>query len=371
MKYNQIITELNQTDDEIVSAIKKRISLTNSLDSDTLSQAERESLYRICSNADNDMKPYAKGLFTTIFDICRSEKNSVLENLSPTMSKFAQLSELMQKEFPMAAVVACQGVSGAYSQIAADALFSAPKIMYMKTFDSVFNAVESGLCEYGVLPIENSTAGTVSEVYDLMKKHNFYIVRSIKCHIHHRLLAKSSASMSDIKEIVSHTQAIHQCSDFLKSNPQIKVTECANTALAAQIVSESERNDIAAISSKYCADTYKLKIVSQNIQNNANNYTRFICISKKPEIYGGADKISLMLTTDNKPGALYSLLTKFATLNLNLTKLESRPIEGTDFEFMFYFDIDGSLKDNKVIELLSSLEKKMHEFTFLGSYREI
>ena len=233
------------------------------------------------------------------------------------------------------ATIACQGVEGAYSQIAANALFKQPDIIYMRTFDGVFRAVNNGLCRYGVLPLENSNAGSVTDVYDLMKTHKFFIVRSVKVPIFHMLLQKTKTSVEKIKEIYTHEQAARQCSKFLEQNDYIKINLSANTAAAAQFVAESERTDIAAIASENCIQLYNLTASSKNIQNNNNNYTRFICISKECEIFDNADRISLMLSLENKAGALYEVIKQFAEHQLNLIKLESRPIADTDLSLCF------------------------------------
>jgi len=267
--------------------------------------------------------------------------------------------------------IACQGVEGAYSQVAADALFGNPDIMYMKNFDSVFRAVENGLCRYGVLPIENSNAGSVTEVHDLMRVHNFYIVRSVKVQISHMLLGKGKTDIKKIKEIYTHEQAIKQCSKFLEQNPDIKVNVYPNTATAAKFVAESGRTDIAAIASEACVRLYGMTVLARNIQDHNNNYTRFICISKNCEILDNAEKISIMLTTAHKPGALYEVLRQFADLQLNLTKLESRPIANSDFEFMFYFDFQANVNNKAVYDLLVKLERSVKQFVFLGNYSEI
>lgn len=268
-------------------------------------------------------------------------------------------------------MVACQGVDGAYSSMAAGKLFKLPNILYFRHFEGVFSAVEKGLCRYGVLPIENSSYGSVNDVYDLMLNHNFYIVRTIKLHVSHVLLAKEGAEIGGIKEIFSHEQALGQCGEFLKAHPEIKITVCENTAAAAKFVAESGRKDIAAISSSNCAELYGLKVLSRKVANSENNYTRFICISKEPEIYAGANKISLMLTLPHKPGALYSVMSKFNALDINLSKLESRPIVGSDFEFMFYFDIDAEICKTGVVKLLSELSSSLERFVFLGAYSEL
>jgi chorismate mutase/prephenate dehydratase len=241
----------------------------------------------------------------------------------------------------------------------------------MNTFDGVFRAVDAGLCEYGILPIENSNAGSVTAVYDLMKTHNFFIARSIKMPISHMLLAKTKIGIEDITEIYTHEQAAAQCGKFIEENPRVKINIYSNTAAAAQFVSESPRMDIAAIASEQCAELYDLLVLAKNIQSNKNNYTRFICISKNCEIYDNADKISLMLTLEHKPGALYEAIKQFADLRLNLMKLESRPIADTDFEFMFYFDIQASVENKDVYDLLAQIERNPQFFLFLGNYNEI
>ena len=281
------------------------------------------------------------------------------------------IAECRKPEMQETAVVACQGVEGAYSQIAAKAVFQQPDIMYMRTFDGVFRAVDKGLCQYGILPVENSNAGSVTDVYDLMKAYHFYIVRSVKVSISHLLLAKEKTDLKNITEIFTHEQAVKQCSQFLEQASHIKVSMSANTAAAARFVAESGQNDIAAIASEDCAKLYNLAVLGKNIQNNNNNYTRFICIAKKCEIFDNADKISLMLTLEHKAGSLYEVLRQFAELQLNLTKLESRPIADTDFDYMFYFDFQANIEKDAVYDFLVRLNDSVKQLVFLGNYREI
>ena len=153
--------------------------------------------------------------------------------------------------------------------------------------------------------------------------------------------------------------------------PGVKVTYAANTAVAAHLVHESGRHDIAAISSRSCAGLYNLESLARNIQNSDNNYTRFLCVSKNIEIYPGADKTSLMLVTSNSPGALYTVLSHFFALGINLTELISRPIEGSDFEFRFFMDFDTSVYSESFASLMQSLSDSCEEFKYLGSYREM
>jgi chorismate mutase/prephenate dehydratase len=262
-------------------------------------------------------------------------------------------------------------VEGAYSQLACEKIFRYPSITYFRTFADVFSAIESGQCRYGILPIENSLAGSVNSVYDQMIRHHCYIVRSARIRIDHTLLALPGAKPDQIREVCSHEQAIQQCSAFLAAHPEWHVNVCSNTAAAARMVRDSGRADMAAISSAHCAPLYGLDILASGIQNNSNNHTRFICISKKPEIFPGASRTSLMLVLPDRPGALYQLLSRFNAQGINLTKLESRPIPGRDFEFMFYFDLDVSVASPSFARLIEELDATLDQFTYLGSYSEV
>ncbi|MBR2572626.1 MAG: chorismate mutase [Clostridia bacterium] len=333
---------------------------------------EREILCRAANEAGEELESYARILFSTLMDLSRSWQITCMsDGKGELMQSIENAIERTPPLFPTRALVACQGVEGAYSQQACDRLFRTANILYFKTFDGVFNAVEQGLCRFGILPIENSTYGTVNQVYDLMMHHRFHIVRSLKYKINHVLLAKPGVSLDGIREIFSHEQAIGQCSAFLKSLKDVRVTVCENTAAAAKMVSESERTDVASISSPACAALYGLNVLGRQVSNTDSNFTRFICIEKEPEIYPGANRISLLMTLPHTPGALYQLIAKFSALGLNLTKLESRPIPGRDFEFMFYFDLEASVFSKEVLTLLDALSRQLELFMFLGCYQEV
>lgn len=378
MELKDIRTEIDKTDDEITKLFLRRMELAAQVAECkreknlgvTNKSREREVLNRVTETS-GDMAGYARVLYGTLFDVSRSyqrQLNSAGSRLAEDIKKaLAETPDL----FPKKGVVACQGVEGAYSQIACDKLFPMANIMYFKNFEAVFNAVEKGLCDFGILPIENSSNGSVSQVYDLMKHYQFHIVKGIKLCVSHELLAKPGTRLSDIKKIVSHEQALGQCSRFLKGLEDVEVVPCENTAMAAEYAAITEEDGVAAISSHNCAELYGLDCISDDIQNNDNNYTRFICISKDMAIYPGADRISLMLSVSHEPGALYRIIAKFAALGLNLTKLESRPIVGRDFEFLFYFDFDASVKAPEVIGLLADISQSDDTFMFLGNYSEI
>ena len=306
-----------------------------------------------------------------LFELSRSYQSKRNEVLSALYQQIHNAIENTPKLFPTAPMVACQGVEGAYAQIACEKIFQNPFIMYFKNFDGVFSAIEKGLCQYGILPIENSTAGSVKKVYDLMIHHKFSIVRTFRLKIDHNLLANPGADMTTIKEIYSHEQAINQCSAFLAKLPGVKIIPVENTAVAAQMVASSGRTDVAAISSRSCMDLYCLVTVASSIQDEGNNRTRFICISKNLEIYPGSDKTSIMMILNHRPGALYRVLARLYALGINVTKLESRPLPDRDFEFMFYFDLETSIYSEEFVQLICELDELCEEFTYLGSYCEV
>ena len=378
MDINQAREKLNGIDDQLVSLFAERMQTVLAVaqykkeHNLTVLDKSRETdiLNRVTEAAGSELAGYTKVLFNTLFDLSRSYQSQFIHKDSALQKEVRQALEQTPAKMPDQAVVACQGVEGAYSQAACEKLFSLPSIMYFKSFEAVFNAADKGMCRYGILPIENSSAGSVSQVYDLMKKFRFSIVRSVKLRINHTLLAKKGTRLEDIREIYSHEQGLNQCNEFLREHPEIKANVYENTAVAAKMVADSDRTDIAAISSRECAELYGLQILSDHIQNSDNNYTRFICISRTPEIYPGADKMSLMFTLPHRPGSLYSVITKFATLGLNLTKIESRPIPGKDFEFMFYFDASVSAHSAELLKLLAELEGTLEQFSFLGCYAE-
>lgn len=332
---------------------------------------ERVLLGKVAELAGEELADYAQSVYRTILSVSRAYQSSKLDQGSAIYDGIRKALEATPSLFPQRPTVACQGIEGAYSQIACDRLFKSPAIMYFQSFDHVFKAVESGMCQYGILPIENSTAGSVKAVYDLMLRHNFSIVRSARLKICHNLLANHGAQMTDIKEVYSHEQAIHQCAGYLAGLKGVKVTVVENTAVASRMVAQSGRSDVAALSSRFCAEHYGLDILQENVQDQDNNYTRFICISKQPEIYPGADRTSLMMTLPHKPGSLYNVLAKFHALNINLQKLESRPLPGREFEFMFYFDIEASVYAPEVEKLFRDLESDSEQLRYLGTYNEV
>ncbi|CDZ75604.1 prephenate dehydratase [Peptoniphilus sp. ING2-D1G] len=377
MDLKDLREQINEIDEGILKSFMKRMEISykiaevkkeKGLSLENKSR-EREITDRVTVEA-GDLSPYARLLYSTLFDLSKSYQSQFLLTDGEFERGLKETVENTPKLFPQKAKIAVQGREGSYSQQASDYLFSQGRIFYFETFEEVFDAVEREICDYGVLPVENSSNGSVKEVYDLMEKKHFSIVASHRHLIHHGLLAKKGVSKDEIEEIISHSQALEQCSEYLKKFENIKIHPVENTAIAAKMVRESPRREIAAISSSHCADLYRLDVLQEGIQNSDNNYTRFICISKKMEIYPGANKISFRTTTEHEPGSLYKIIARFAALGLNLTKIESRPIIGKDFEFLFYFDFEGSIHMKEVLGLLSALKRENKNFVFLGNYLE-
>ena len=379
MDLNELRNEINQIDDEILRLFLRRMEVAGQVADYKREnnlpiyqpQREREILKKVADQAGPEQGGYARVLFSMLMELSKSAQNKRSGKELELHRQIADAIENTPRLFPQAPMVACQGVEGANSQIACEKIFKNPFIMYFKTFESVFAAIEQGLCQYGILPIENSTAGSVKKVYDLMIRHNFSIVRTFRLKVDHNLMAKPGVSLVDIKEIYSHEQALNQCGAFLEKLPGVKIIAVENTAVAAQMVSQSGRRDIAAISSRSCAELYGLQNLAPSIQDKDNNRTRFICISKNLEIYPGSDKTSIMMTLPHRPGSLYRVLARLYALGINVTKLESRPIPNRDFEFMFYFDLDTSIYSEEFVQLMCELDDLCEEFKYLGSYCEV
>ena len=378
MELSDIRVKIDAVDDQLLSLFLQRMALSeevaaykNEHNLPILNKArEREILAKVTEKA-GEKERYAYHLFSTLFELARSRQAELISAPTKVAAQVETSLAAGGPVFPQTGLVACQGVEGANSQVACDRILPRGNIVYVKTFDAVVAAVESGLCKFGVLPIENSSNGSVRAVYELLQAHKLSVVRSTRLCIRHELLALPGVKLEDITEIYSHEQAIGQCSKFLNGLNGVRGVPCANPAMAAKMVAESGSRHAAAISSHPCAALYGLECVSDDIQNSDNNYTRFFCITKDPVIYAGANRISLIIACDNKPGALYEILSKLAALNINMTKLESCPVSGRNFEFMFFLELEADVQAPGVLSMLQEMERSCASFNFLGSYAEV
>ncbi len=378
MELSEIRAKIDTVDDQLLQLFLERMALAEDVAAYknehklpiVNKQREREVLAKVMERS-GDKERYAYHLFSTLFELARSRQAELISAPTRVAAQIQSALAAGSDVFPQTGLVACQGVEGANSQVACDRLLPRGNIVYVKTFSAVVSAVESGFCKFGVLPIENSSNGSVRAVYELLQDHKLSIVRSTRLCIRHELLTLPGVKMEDITEIYSHQQAIGQCSKFLNSLNGVHVIPCDNTAAAAQMVAESGNRHAAAISSHPCTALYGLECINDQIQDSDNNYTRFICISKTPAIYAGANRISLIVSTDNRPGALYEILSKLAALDINMTKLESCPVTGRNFEFIFFLEIEASVQDPSVLAMLQELERNCSGFQYLGSYAEV
>ena len=378
MELSEIREKIDAVDDQLLDLFLQRMDLSEEVAAyknehhlPILNKERERAILAKVTERSGEKERYAYHLFSTLFELARSRQAELIDAPTRVGAQIKAALADMNEVFPQTGLVACQGVEGANSQVACDRLLPRGNIVYVKTFQAVVSAVESGLCKFGVLPIENSSNGSVRAVYELLQDHNLTIVRSTRLCIRHELLALPGVKMEDITEIYSHEQAIGQCSKFLNSLNGVRVIPCDNTAAAAKMVAERGDRHVAAISSHPCAALYGLETVSDEIQDSDNNYTRFICVTKDPVIYAGASRISLIIACDNKPGALYEILSKLAALGINMTKLESCPVTGRNFEFIFFLELEASVQEPSVLAMLEELERSCAGFHFLGNYAEV
>lgn len=378
MNLDKARSQINGINDEMLKLFLERMELSSHVAKAKAqmgkaifdAKRERDILDKITAQAGPDMDIYARRFFENLFSLSRTFQAEELFKETAFTKEVEAAVAAAPNLPPQRGTVACCGIFGSNAQMACDKLLPLSQILYVNSFQAVFDAVEEGLAQFGVLPIENSSNGSVKEVYDLLERKHCYIVRGTKQWISHDLLAKEGTRLEDIHTVYSHPQALGQCSEFFAQYPHIKLEPYTNTAMAAQMVAQSEDAGIAAVAAPQCAQLYGLQAVRRSIQNNDNNYTRFICITKDLAVYPGANKISIVTTASHTPGGLGSLLTKFGNMGINLTKIESRPIQGHNFEFLFYLDLEASLVDPRVRALLAELHEALDKFRLLGNYPE-
>ncbi|MFP4520803.1 MAG: prephenate dehydratase [Fibrobacterota bacterium] len=267
--------------------------------------------------------------------------------------------------------IAFQGERGAYSELAAKAFFnSSVGLLPLPRFKDVFNAVKSGKAYKGILPIENSLAGSIHENYDSLLKYKLHITGEVKLRISHNLIALKGEKLSEISKIYSHPQALSQCSNYLASMKNTEQVPFADTAGAAQYIKENKIKGAAAIASSQAAKDYRMNILKRSIEDNNKNYTRFIILSKTkgrtPK--GTKMKTSIVFSLKNMPGALFKSLSVFALRDIDLFKIESRPLHGRLWKYLFYLDFQGSIKQKKSRLALEHLNEIANFVQILGSY---
>ncbi|MBQ3565775.1 MAG: chorismate mutase [Oscillospiraceae bacterium] len=370
MDLEQLRTQIDAIDNDILSAFEKRMDLCRQvalykIENDLpVFHPGREKIIidKVKDKSPQHLKEASAALFTEIMDISKSLQQA-------EFFREKKISEPLPFTVTTDCTIGCQGTSGSNSEVAARKLFPENDITFYHNFEDVFKAVENGRIDFGIIPIHNSTAGSVTQSYDLMRKYNVYITKTIKTEITNCLAVKKDTKLSDIKKVYSHPQALSQCSVFIGENG-FEPVESINTATAAEFVSQNG-GDCAAVCSESCAKLYDMEILQTGISNVVPNFTRFICISKNFLVSDDADTISVNLRLPNSAGSLYRLLTKFFIHEMNLSKIESRPVADGSFDVLFYLDFNGKISDPKVQSILAELSAELEYFKFLGNFSEI
>ncbi len=263
--------------------------------------------------------------------------------------------------------VAFQGEAGAYSEEAGYGYFDNAEMVPKESFDAVFAAVTSRGCQSGLIPIENSLAGSIHQNYDLLLRHDLHIVGEYYLRVKHCLISFPDVRKDEIIEVMSHPQALGQCAGYLR-NWGVKTTPVYDTAGSVKMLKESNEKNIAAIASRRAAEIYEMQILQESIEDNPENYTRFIEISPRKITPAGEIKTSIVFSLNSIPGALFKALSVFALRDIDLTKIESRPLAGKPWEYLFYVDFIGAAQEEIVQRALSHLSEYAIMLRTLGSY---
>ena len=375
MDLSEIRQEIDSVDSQIVELYKKRMGLAlevarYKIDNNKPildSSREKEKIEKAKAMvSDNFDKEAVADLFRQIMASSRKLQYRFMEdNANTAREDYDEMNEIDKEH----AKVVYQGVEGAYSFLAMKQYFGENVDCFnVATFTEAMEAVAKGEADYAVLPIENSTAGIVNDTYDLLCEYDNFIVDKIYYKIDHALLGLENADISDIDVVYSHPQGLMQCSKYLDTHSDWQRIGQANTALSAKKVLEDGNVNEAAIASKDAAKYFSLKVLDTDISNNSNNVTRFVVISNKRCFRKNAGKMSICFETAHETGSLYNLLSHIIYNGLNMTKIESRPIEGKMWQWRFYVDFDGNIDDAAVKNAMRGIEEEAKRLKFLGNY---
>ena len=328
--------------------------------------AEREKAIlkkRTAQIKNPEYKKHASDFFENLMRISRNLQSKIVVSDSKNNIKAANLyDENIKVVYP--------GIAGSYSGEALKAFFSnVTNVINTDTFYEAADIVAKGGADYGVLPFENNSSGAIADTLDLILSKKLHIAGEISIEIKHCLLGTNDSDIEDIEEIYSHNQGFLQSHTFLERFKTIKKVPLENTAFAAKFVAENNSKNKAAIASKLCAEVYGLKVLKENINENASNSTRFVIISNKLTSDSECDKISAVFTTRHKSGALCDVLAVFAKNAINISHIESRPLKERNFEYVFHIDFDGNLADKNVNDTINEIKSLGAEFTVLGNYK--
>lgn len=308
----------------------------------------------------HELKDYAKLFVQDVMNISKSYQASFL----PTVDVY-DLKEPRQEHI----VVGFQGVPGSFSEHALESYFSKETIRrHYEQFEDVFKALKNDEIDYGVVPLENSSTGAINDNYDLIRDYGFYIVGEQSISISQHLLGIKGSHIEDLTDVYSHPQGILQCTRYLSQHPSIQTHEYANTATAAKFVAEEQNSHFGAIASKKAAELYRLEILQENIQNVKSNSTRFIVFSKQLETRYDATCVSIVFTVKHEVGALYQVMKIINDHQINMLRIESRPLKETPWEYYFYVDFEGNLENHSIVQALEDMKAHTNTLRILGNY---
>lgn len=333
------------------------------------SARERAVLDRVHEAALPEMADLAVSFWKSLIELSKCLERKMMEEDIPGVQEVQKLLSMAKPPIKQPRVMV-QGTAGAYAHQAAMQMYPDGKIAFVERWADVFHALQDGACDYGVLPVENSNAGSVSEVYDLMKTYQFFIVKAYPLPVRHCLLGVRGATLHDIRKVYTIPIAFQQCGGFFEKYHRMVQVPFSNTALAAEHIARLGDRTCAALCSRECASLYGLDILAENIQQTSSNCTRFISIARQVEIPENANKISVLFTLPHVTGSLQRTLARFAHCGLNLTKIESRPHPGKNFEYVFYLDFTGNLRIPSTTTLLGTMKEELLSFHLLGNYYE-
>lgn len=329
---------------------------------------EKEIIEKFLSGIDEREKPYAECFYKNLLNMSRARQYMVLSENNASFPLSEQINNASEQS-PVIDTLCYQGIGGSWSSRAAERMYPQATAFTCSHFDDVFEAVSKGKAQVGILPIDNSTAGSVNDVYDLLVSNNLYITKAVTINIDNCLLGTEDAELCAIKRVYSHPQALMQCSGNLKKM-QIEPMPESNTAVAAKRVYELGDKTVGAVASREAADTFGLKILRKDINDSEYNRTRFLAVSKQLVVSHDYNRLSLAFSLPNTSGALHTALLVFAANNINLTKIVSRPIPNRPWEYVFYIDCDINHGESRVFSALMQLANELSWVKLLGCYSE-
>lgn len=372
--------QIDAIDAQLVELFTRRMAVTEQVGKYKLERGlpvldrdrEAQVLARKAELAGAELRDDVTALYETVMSLSRRQQQRLMEG-SGTPPWLSALNAAMgHARTPLTrekARVLYQGEPGAYAEEAAVCFFGEDcRRDHVTGWEDIFSALRDGQGDYGVLPIENSSTGSINQVYDLLAKYGAYIVGEQTVRVEHCLMAPRGASIDALQEVLSHEQGLLQCEAFLRDRPGWTRTAVRNTAAAAKTVAEGGDPARAAIGSRRCAALYGLEVLAEKINFNDENFTRFVVVSPVMELRAGREKVSMLFTLSHQSGTLYRALSVFAHAGLNLMKLESRPIPGRSWEYRFFVDVGGDLAAPGMRETLREAAEAAEEFRVLGNY---